>query len=66
MDNQINKSLISDYIKKNNLTISEFCQKCNISQSTFHNIMNNSLDFNVDVLLKLARLLNIEIYQLFI
>ena len=62
MNNQINKSLINDYIKKNNLTINEFCRTSKILETTFYAIMSGSLDFEVNALLKLAKILNVEIY----
>ncbi|MDE6189690.1 MAG: helix-turn-helix domain-containing protein, partial [Clostridia bacterium] len=37
---RLNERIILNYIKENNLTIQEFCQRCKISKSTYYKIMN--------------------------
>ena len=64
MNNKINVDLILDYISKNNLTKKEFCRQCKISTSTLYKIINGK-DFRLNALVKMARIINIELYQFF-
>ena len=65
MKNTINTELIANFIKENNLSKSKFCEMCKISQSTLNKIMTNSENFRIIALFKIARVLKIQVYQMF-
>ena len=64
MNFNLNKKLIDDYIKNNNLTVTKFCKLCHISPCTYRRIINNE-DFRVIALFRIARVLDIKICELF-
>ncbi len=66
MGNNINIKLIENYIKEKNLTKIKFCKICKISLGTLNKIMTNNKNFSIVTLFKIAKILNIQIYQLFI
>ncbi|MGN0960988.1 MAG: helix-turn-helix domain-containing protein [Christensenellales bacterium] len=63
---KINIKLIENFIKENHLTKSKFCKMCKIGLSTLNKILANSENFRIVALFKIAKVLNIYIYQLFI
>ena len=65
MENTIKTELIENFIKENNLSKSKFCKMCKISQSTLDKIMTNSENFRIIALFKIARVLKIQVYQMF-
>ena len=65
MKNTIKTELIENFIKDNSLSKSKFCKLCKISQSTLNKIMTNSENFRIIALFKIARVLKIQIYQMF-
>lgn len=65
MKNEINISIIQDYILKNKLTKTKFCKLCGIRVGIFNKIIKNDLNFGIKSLFKIAKVLNIEIYELF-
>lgn len=65
MKNTIKTELIENFIKDNNLSKSKFCKMCKISQSTLNKIMTNSENFRIIALFKIARVLKIQVYQMF-
>ena len=65
MKNTIKTVLIENFIKDNNLSKSKFCKMCKISQSTLNKIMTNSENFKIIALFKIARVLKIQVYQMF-
>lgn len=66
MYNKINTKIIEDYIKKNKLTINGFCKLCKISLSTYKKIMNNDNKFRIAALFRVADILGIKVFQLFV
>lgn len=66
MGNNVNTKLITAYIKKNNLTETEFCNNCRITKADLDLIFAGSLDFDLIILFKIARLLNLKVCELFI
>ena len=60
----LNKKLIGDYIKNNNLTITKFCKICKISPTTLKRLINGE-DCRINAIFKIARVLNVEISELF-
>ena len=65
MKNTIKTELIENFIKENNLSKSKFCEMCKISQSTLNKIITNNENFRIIALFKIARVLKIEVYQMF-
>lgn len=65
MKNTNKTELIENFIKDNNLSKSKFCKLCKISQSTLNKIMTNSENFRIIALFKIARVLKIQVYQMF-
>lgn len=65
MKNTIKTELIENFIKDNNLSKSKFCKMCKISQSTLNKLMTNSENFRIIALFKIARVLKIQVYQMF-
>ena len=64
--NNLNLTMIRVFIKNNNLTDQEFCEISKISKDDFDKIMVLDYDVSAEILPKLARILKVEIYQLFI
>ena len=65
MENTIKTELIEKFIKENNLSKSKFCEMCKISQSTLNRIMTNSENFKIIALFKIARVLKIQVFEMF-
>ena len=63
--NDLKLSLIKDYMKKNNFTAEQFCEKSKIAKTDFNKLMVLDYDFSINVLIKLAMILNVELYELF-
>ena len=65
MKNTIRTELIENFIKENNLSKSKFCKMCKINQSTLNKIMTNSENFRIIALFKIARVLKIQVFEMF-
>lgn len=65
MKNTIKTELIENFIKDNNLSKSKFCKMCKISQSTLNKIMTNNENFKIIALFKIARVLKIQVFEMF-
>ena len=65
MKNTIKSELIENFIKENNLSKSKFCKMCKISQRTLNKIMTNSENFRIIALFKIARVLKIQVFEMF-
>lgn len=65
MKNTIKTELIYSFIKENNLTKSDFCKLCEISEKSLEKILVNNFDFPAIDLFKVAKLLKVEAYKLF-
>ena len=65
MKNTIKTELIENFIKENNLSKSKFCEMCKISQNTLNKIMTNSENFRIIALFKIARVLKIQVFEMF-
>lgn len=64
MGNEVNVSIISNYISQNHLTIRKFCEECKISVSTYYKIMQGK-DVKLIYLFRIAKYMNLDIWQLF-
>ncbi len=63
---KINVKLIYDYIKSNKISKSEFCRRAKIGIKVLNKILNNNFNFEVDNIFKVAKLLKLQVYELFI
>ena len=53
--------LIENYIKENKISKIEFCKRCKLSIGTLNKVLSNQLNFKLNAIFKIARVLNIEI-----
>ena len=65
MKNTTKTELIENFIKENNLSKSKFCKMCKISQSTLNKIITNNENFRIIALFKIARVLKIQVFEMF-
>lgn len=65
MKNDIKTELIEKYIKDNNLSMTAFCKKCKIGLSVYKKIMSGSLKIRINSIVKIVKVLNIEIKDIF-
>ena len=65
MKNTIKTELIENFVKDNNLSKSKFCEMCKISQSTLNKIMTSNENFRIIELFKIARVLKIQVFEMF-
>ena len=65
MGNLVNLEKIENYRKINYLSKTEFCKLSNISLSTYKNIFERK-NFRIVALFKIAKVLNINVCDLFI
>ena len=61
----INTCVIDNYLKDNNLSKNKFCKNYNFSISTLNNILKNNLHINIRAIIKLAKIINIKVSELF-
>ena len=55
MQKWIRVELITNYLKENKLSKSEFCRRVGISVSVLNKILTNNLHFRADAILKIAK-----------
>jgi predicted transcriptional regulator len=65
MKNTIKTEIFENYIKENNLSKTKFCKLCKISLSTFKKIMAHEDNFRIIALFKIAKVIKIQVYQMF-
>lgn len=65
MGNLIKTELIENYIKQHDLSKNKFCKLCKISPSVLKKIMKTQRNFYIIALFKIAKIINLEVYQLF-
>ena len=67
MEKIINTKIIEDYIEQNNLSIAKFCEMCQICRQTYKQIMKQEdYDYDLKILFRIARILNVQICELFL
>ena len=64
MNERVNFDILTKYISDNHLTVKEFCKHCKISMSTYYKIKQGK-DFRLIALFKIARVMKMQMYQLF-
>ena len=65
-ETKIDDSMIRVFMWKNKLTKKKFCEMCGISYAVLNKILNNKRNFYLTALLKVARVMNVELYQMFV
>ena len=61
----IKTELIENFIQTHKLSKTKFCKLCKMHPSTFNKIIHNDYNFRIDALWKIAKAINVPIYQLF-
>lgn len=54
------------YIKRHNLSKTAFCKRCNINTNQFNKFLNNQINFDVRVIFRIAKVLGVQAYELFL
>lgn len=65
INKEIKAELITVFMKTNKLTKTAFCKLCKISLSTLNSILANTENLKITALFKIARVINLQIYELF-
>ena len=65
MKERIKTELIEKYMDENEVSLEEFCRISNICKSDIQKIFVQDFDFGIDVIFKLAKVLKIEVFELF-
>lgn len=65
MKNTIKTEIIEKYMNENKLSKTKFCKICRISPSTLNKIMTNDDNFGIIALFKIARVIKVQVYQMF-
>lgn len=65
MENKIKTKILENFMKDNQLSKTQFCKLCKISPSTFQKIMTNNFHFKISALFKIAKVINIQVFQMF-
>ncbi len=65
MGNLIKPEIFENYMKEHNLSKTAFCELCKISPSVLKKIMNNQNNFYIIALFRIAKVIKMEVYQMF-
>ena len=65
MKNEVKTEIIKKFMIENKISKTAFCKMCKISYSTFKNIMANNDNFRILALFKIAKVIKIQVYQMF-
>ena len=65
MKNMIKVEIIEKFMLENNISKTKFCKMCKISPSTLNKIMTNDDNFGIIALFKIARVIKVQVYQMF-
>ena len=65
MKNMIKVEIIEKFMLENNISKTKFCKMSKISPNTLNKIMANNFNFEIIVLFRIARIIKIEVYQMF-
>lgn len=65
MIDTIKIEIIEKFMLKNNISKTKFCKECKISLKTLNKIMANDFNFKTVALFKIAKVIKIEVFQLF-
>lgn len=65
MRNTIKTEIIENFMVENKISKTKFCKMCKISPSTLNKIMTNDDNFGIIALFKIARVIKVQVYQMF-
>lgn len=65
MKDIIKTEIIENFIQENNISKTQFCKLCKINLKTLNKILSNNTDFGVIALFKIAKVMKIQVYQIF-
>ena len=65
MKSTIKIEIIENFINENKISKTAFCKMCKISPSTLKKIMNKEDNFGIIALFKIAKVIKIQVYQMF-
>ena len=65
MKNMIKVEIIEKFMLENNISKTKFCKMCKISPNTLNKIMANNFNFEIIALFRIARIIKIEVHQMF-
>lgn len=65
MKDRIKAEIFLDYMKEQGFSKKAFCAKCKISYGTLQKILNNDWNFRFTALFRIARVIKVEVYQMF-
>lgn len=58
---RLNIDLIRDFIKYNDLSVSEFCKMCKINKATYYKLIKGECDCRFDTALKIVDTLGVSL-----
>lgn len=65
MQVMIKKELIEEYLKRENISKTEFCKRSRISPEVYNKIMSDKENYRIDALFRVAKTLGVRILELF-
>ena len=65
MGNTLKTKMIENYLKEYHLSKTKFCKLCKISYCTYQKMINNQDNFQIIALFRIAKVMDVEVYQLF-
>lgn len=65
MENKIKIEIIEKFIIENKISKTKFCKMCKISPSTLNKIMTRNDNFRIIALFKIAKVIKIQVNQMF-
>ena len=65
MKNTIKIEIIEKFMRENKISKTKFCKMCKISSNTLNKIMAKDDNFGIIALFKIAKVIKIQVYQMF-
>lgn len=65
MEPNLNIKVFINYMKENNLSKTKFCKMCKVSPFVLQKILQNNCTFRITALFKIARVMKIQVYEMF-
>ena len=65
MKNTIKTEIIEKFMLENKISKTKFCKMCKIGLNTLNKIMNNDYNFEIIALFKIARVIKLQVYNMF-
>ncbi|MBQ8308494.1 MAG: helix-turn-helix transcriptional regulator [Clostridia bacterium] len=65
MEDKIKTEMLEKFIRENKLSKNQFCKMCKISHVTLQKIMTNKSNFRISAIFRIARAMQIEVWEMF-